>query len=75
MIFIKVLKYKGKSGGFALLETDRWSVSLVNDEIGKEISLNGFMCDGYGYSKRNSAMEVARPYAELLDVPIKEFSN
>lgn len=72
MIYIKVLKYKGKSGGFAQSETDRWSVSLVNEEKEMEISLNSSMSEGFGFSERRYAMERAQPYADLLGLPIVE---
>lgn len=73
MIYIKVLKYRGKSGGFATQETDRWTVSLVNEEKELEISLDSFMSEGYGYSTLEYALQSAQPYFELLDIPIRQF--
>lgn len=74
MIYVKVLKYKGNSGGFAIDLTTRWTVSLVNEEKDLEINLDGFMSSGYGHSKSKYAKEIAEKYSKLLDIPIKVFS-
>jgi len=66
---IIIKKYKGKSGGFATKETYRYSAYLETKK-GRHC-LDAWQCGGWGYAKKQYALDAAQPFFDLLDIPIK----
>lgn len=73
--YIKIVKYKGRAGGFAHTETDRYSTYLVNEDKNFEHCIDEWQCSGFGYSKLSYATQVAEPYRKLFDLPTKFFER
>lgn len=57
--YIAVVKFKGKSGGFATSETTRYRTELV----GLDGSLIPLSCDSWGFAEQRYAHQVANRYA------------
>jgi hypothetical protein len=58
--YIAVVKFKGKSGGFASSETTRYRAELV----GLDDTVLRLECDSWGYSERSYVQEIANNYAK-----------
>lgn len=74
MVYIKLLKFRGKTGGFSSTEKDQWQLSIVNTNASSEKQITGYMDDGK-YIDQNLAERYAKEWSELLEVPVRRFTR
>lgn len=69
-LHIRIVKFRGKNGGFAIKEQDMYRVEIVKDLVPMLIAGGG-----YDYSERYYAMQRAQPWADFLGIPILDASE
>lgn len=66
-IIIRLIRFEGRAGGFATVDTDRWTVELANLDTNESTSLEEFETGGYGYSEKEHALQAVKRIQKVLD--------
>ena len=67
--YIRIFKYQGTSGAYGRTIETRWSAQIVSNT--GTISLDSWMSEGYGYSRKEYALKAAEIFIEVLQLPVR----